>query len=35
MNEFLWGIVVGGITIPFAWVALKWCMKKVTEQLPS
>jgi hypothetical protein len=35
MNEFLWGVVVGGVTVPFGWVALKWCLRKVKEQLPT
>jgi hypothetical protein len=35
MNEFLWGVVVGGISVPFGWIALKWCFRKVKEALPS
>jgi hypothetical protein len=31
MNEFLWGMIVGGAVSPFAWEGLKWCYRKMIE----
>ena len=31
MNEFLWGMVVGGVAAPFAWEGAKWGYRKLRE----
>ena len=31
MNEFMWGMIVGGAAAPFAWEGLKWCFRKMKE----
>jgi len=33
MSQFAWGVVVGALVSPFAWVALKWCYAKLIEVL--
>ena len=31
MSQFMWGVVVGAVASPFAWVGLKWCYSKLKE----
>ena len=33
MDTFFWGVVTGAVVSPFAYVGLKWCMRKYKELL--
>ena len=33
MSAFMWGVGVGAVASPFAWVALKWCYGQVQDRL--
>ena len=33
MSEFMWGLAVGAVCAPFAYVGLKWCFNWVQDRL--